>query len=72
MAASGFPVVLVRGVTVVTAPEEIDATNAYFALTGIGRVIPCFASLDEALDHAVVGTDGSQPPASGAPSNSAR
>jgi anti-anti-sigma factor len=125
MREDGFPVELVRGVPVVTAPEEIDITNAarlraslleaalveaapvevaghpafvvdltrtrfcdsagiqvlveahrraqaaggqvllatsgaavprIFALTGIDRVIPSFASLDEALAYTPAGT----------------
>jgi anti-sigma B factor antagonist len=114
-----FPVDLVRGVPVVTAPEEIDATNAHrfqmtlvkaaagrppalvvdmsrtrfcdsaglhvlvdahkqalaaggavllamscaavlrvLAITGIDQVLPHFASLDEALAHAIESADG--------------
>ena len=115
MRADSFPVELVRGVPVLTAPEEIDITNAaglraglleaagqlafvvdmtrtrfcdsagisalieahkraqatggqillamsgvavprIFELTGVDRVIPSFASLDEALAHTPAGT----------------
>jgi anti-sigma B factor antagonist len=115
MRADDFPVERVRGVPVVTAPEEIDITNAaglraglleaagqlafvvdmtrtqfcdsagisalieaykraqatggqmllamsgaavprIFELTGVDRVIPSFASLEEALAHTPAGT----------------
>lgn len=53
------------GVPVVTAPQEIDITSTaglrIFAITGLDRVIPNFASLQEALVQAPAAARPDQP-----------